>query len=233
MQNLKEPISLLQESTSHDAEWFLTDFDTLDELYDAKQDIISPVSEFFTGNQHNIFDEASLLLTQNSSNLEDMGFTVKGLHSRVQDLLNDVNIFRGNKVAKLRDVTRQLKSMLEDELQSRRVEAREVLDMRWDLIQGSEAFAKADTNAQAYAKTSWHHALEQVDSERQFSAISQHIQRFEEDTYVRIINYLELHPLDLGNETPSELSDDTTTKDIDKTACLTPNRNRKNQEAFL
>ncbi|WP_412099564.1 BREX system P-loop protein BrxC [Corynebacterium aurimucosum] len=216
VRNLKEPISLLQETISHDDEWFLTDFATLDELYDAKQDIISPVSEFFTGSQHKIFDEASLLLTQNSSNLEDMDFTAKELHSKIQDLLGDENIFRGNKVAKLRDATRQLKSMLEDELQSRRIEARGVLELRWDLIQGSDAFDKAETNARASAETRWRHALEQVDSERQFAAISQHIQRFEEVTYVSIINFLDLHPVDLGNETPSEISDSTTTKDIDE-----------------
>ena len=88
--------------------------------------------------------------------------------------------------------------------------------MRWDLIEGSDVFTHADTNAQASAETSWRHALEQIDSERQFAAISQHIQRFEEVTYVSIINYLDSHPSDPGNESSSEPTEIIAAEDIDE-----------------
>ncbi|HJG42479.1 BREX system P-loop protein BrxC [Corynebacterium phoceense] len=197
---LDEPIALLQETTSKKDEWFLTDFDTAEDLLDAKTDTITPIVAFLKGTQRSIFDDARTLLDDNRSNLSQIDETLK---TPVEDSLKDVNVFRGNKIPKLKAAMQELQDTLSTEREAQCQTARETIDARRVLLEEDPSFNAATPEAQHHVTEQIQDALNHVERETQFAAIRDIARTFNDKTFIELLNYLEQNKKVVPAPTPT------------------------------
>lgn len=185
---LDGPISQLEAVVGHKDEWYLTDFDQADELLEAKEDVIDPISAFLNGSQRTIYDEAEALLRRNSSNLS---YLPSGAERKVAEGLDDPRVFLGDKARRLKAATIELREAINAQLAATRAAARDALESRRDGIQVSVIYQEADSTAQRQADRDIARLLKRVESEEQIAVINDIVNTFEEETYSSIFDQLD------------------------------------------
>jgi hypothetical protein len=184
---LNGPIGSLEQAVGKSAEWYLTDFNTGDDLLDAKESIIDPIQSFLNGAQRTIYDEAVALLTTHSSNLN---YLPNGSDDAVKTPLSDPNAFRGNRMAQLKQATDQLRSQIDDLVTTNRASITTAIEARKAELVASDFYAKATAAAQQSVIQTVGQTLSRVGAENQVALILQIGTDFDNSVYPSLLDDL-------------------------------------------
>lgn len=186
---LNEPLELLREVMGRDAEWYLDQFlARTDELLDAKQDVIDPVSQFLAGSQKTIYDDAVRLLSERKDTLR---YLKTDEASRVESLLADQNIFRGQRMKRLKDATGELRAATDQILADERAEATDLIGERANDLRSSVAWEQATDATHGEIDSRIDAATKQVVEAVSVPVIRQLAREFDEEGYDELLAALE------------------------------------------
>lgn len=188
IEQLDDPIRMLDDLCAHKAEWFVTDFTDADDLLDAKDNVIDPIKAFLKGQQRGIYDNATKFVQSNRSNLP---YLPAGASDVIETALEDPHIFRGNKTAQLGAAVASLEAQLDEVIEAQRVSATADIHERWQQVPASKAYEDASEAAQQSVTRTANAVLERVGRETQIPAIKNLASQFAETTYPQILD--ELH----------------------------------------
>ena len=186
---LNEPLKLLREVMGRGTEWYLGQFPArTDELLDAKQDVIDPVSQFLTGSQKTIYDDAVRLLSERKDTLR---YLKTDEASRVESLLTDQNIFRGQRMKRLKDATGELRAATDRILTDESTEASDLIHERANDLRGSAAWEHATDATRTEVDRRIDVATQQVVEAVSVPVIRQLAREFDEESYDELLAVLE------------------------------------------
>ena len=186
---LNEPLKLLREVMGRGTEWYLDQFPArTDELLDAKQDVIDPVSQFLTGSQKTIYDDAVRLLSERKDTLR---YLKTDEASRVESLLTDQNIFRGQRMKRLKDATGELRAATDRILTDESTEASDLIHERANDLRGSAAWEHATDATRTEVDRRIDVATQQVVEAVSVPVIRQLAREFDEESYDELLAILE------------------------------------------
>jgi len=199
VEQLVGPIGLLEQTAGKSDDWYLTDFNIGDDLLDAKEYLIDPIQSFLSGAQRAIYDDASTLLTSNSSNLS---YLPPGSDEAVRNGLVDPNAFRGNKMVQLKQAVDDLRNQIDSIVTATRSSVTTAIESRkTELVEG-DFYAKATSEAQESVEQRIDETLARVAAESQVALISQIGANFESTDYPALLDLLASAPQDGGNGGP-------------------------------
>ena len=190
-EQLSGPIGLLEQVVGKADDWYLNDFDLGDELLEAKENLIDPIQSFLSGAQRSIYDEASTLLTANSSNLS---YLQPGGDEPVKSALADPNAFRGNKMAQLKQAVDDLGTEIDNIVTNNRSSVTAAIEIRKTELLRSDSYAKATPEAQQDVGQRVDETLTRVASEGQVALILQIGSNFESIDYPALLDLLAASP---------------------------------------
>ena len=186
---LNEPLKLLREVMGRGTEWYLDQFPArTDELLDAKQDVIDPVNQFLTGSQKTIYDDAARLLSERKDTLR---YLKTDEASRVESLLIDQNIFRGQRMKRLKDATGELRAATDRILTDESTEASDLIHERANDLRGSAAWEHATDATRTEVDRRIDVATQQVVEAVSVPVIRQLAREFDEESYDELLAVLE------------------------------------------
>ena len=188
IEQLDDPIRMLDDLCAHKPEWFVTDFTGADDLLDAKDSVIDPIKAFLNGQQRGIYDNAAKFLQQNRSNLP---YLPGGASDVVEVALEDTQIFRGAKTAQLSTAVASLEAQLKEVIEAPRASASADINERWQQVPGSKAYEDASEAARQSVTRAANAVLDRVQRETQIPSIKNLASQFADTTYPRILD--ELH----------------------------------------
>ncbi len=192
IEQLDEPIRMLDALCAHKAEWFVTDFTGADDLLDAKDNVVDPIKAFLNGAQRGIYDSAARFIQSNRSNL---AYLPGGAADAVETALEDAQIFRGGKTAQLGAAVASLEAQLNEVIEAQRAIAAADINERWQQVPGSKAYADATEAAQQSVTRTAKAVLDRVGRETQIPAIKSLASQFAETTYPQILDELHNAPV--------------------------------------
>jgi len=186
---LNAPLTLIREVMGRGTEWYLGQFPArTDELLDAKQDVIDPVSQFLTGSQKTIYDDAVRLLSERKDTLR---YLKTDEASRVKSLLADQNIFRGQRMKRLRDATGELRAATDRILTDESTEASGLIHERANDLRSSAAWEYATDATRTEVDRRIDAATQQVAEAVSVPVIRQLAREFDEENYDELLAVLE------------------------------------------
>ena len=186
---LNEPLKLLREVMGHDAEWYLDQIPAhTDELLDAKQNAIDPVRQFLNGSQRTIYDDAVHLLSERKDTLR---YLKTEEASRVESLLADQNVFRGQRIKHLKDATGELRAATDRLLTDERSSAADLIHERANDLRGSAAWEQATDATRTKVDHEVNTATQQVVEAVSVPVIRQLAREFDEESYDNLLATLE------------------------------------------
>jgi hypothetical protein len=188
IEQLDDPIRMLEDLSAHKPEWFVTDFIGADDLLDAKDNVIDPIKAFLNGAQRGIYDSATKFIQSNRSNL---AYLPGDAADAVGTALEDAQIFRGGKTAQLGTAVASLKEQLNEVIEAQRAAATADINERWQQVPGSKAYEDASAAARQSVTRTANAVLDRVQREPQIPSIKNLASQFAETTYPRILD--ELH----------------------------------------
>ncbi len=180
-------VALLDQVTGKPVDWYLAEFNTADELLEAKGDTIDPIKAFLKGQQAKIFDEAVGLLSANSGNL---AYLPEGSEDNVQTLLDDPNAFRGNKMNQLKAASDTLKNLLDDQVTNARTAVKSAVETKLESLLQEHFYKAASADAQNSAVDTVNTLLSTLDSQNLIAVVHQTGSQFESVTYPGLIDQL-------------------------------------------
>lgn len=186
---LEGTIALLELVVGQPAEWYLTEFPQVDDLLDAKNNIIDPIQAFFGGVQRKIYDEARNLLNDNTINLT---YLPAGSSDDVVQILADPQAFRGNRMTKLKAAAMELQARINDARAAKSAEARSEILSRWEALQNTATFLEAAADVQRKVTQEVEGLLERIDNDSQIAVIDRIVSNFEETIYPSIFDQLDV-----------------------------------------
>lgn len=196
---LSEPIGLLEQAVGKPDDWYLTNFNLGDDLLEAKENLIDPIQSFLSGAQRSIYDEASALLTSHSSNLS---YLPAGSDETVKNVLADPNAFRGNKMAQLKQTSDDLRNQIDSIVTTNRAAVTSAIEERKTELVATDFYVKATTEAQQRVDQSVDQTLERVASESQIALILQIGSNFESGDYPALLDLLAASQQEGGDDAP-------------------------------
>lgn len=188
---LSGPIALLDLVVGKPDEWYLTEFNGRDDLLDAKDNLIDPIQAFLSGGQKVIYDEAAELLTTHSTNL---GYLPPGSEASVRAALDDVQAFRGNKMALLKVASDELRAQIDETVASSRNGIAQAIEGRRAEIEASTYYLKATPEAQQSVLRSVDSALSRLRALNQVAHIREIGSTFEATVYPSLLDQLAASP---------------------------------------
>lgn len=186
---LNAPLKLIREVMGHDAEWYLDQLPAhTDELLDAKQNAIDPVRQFLNGSQRIIYDDAVHLLSDRKDTLR---YLKTEEASRVESLLADQNVFRGQRIKHLKDATGELRAATDRLLTDERSSAADLIGERANDLRRSAAWEQATDATRTKVDHEVNTATQQVVEAVSVPVIRQLAREFDEESYDNLLAALE------------------------------------------
>lgn len=199
VEQLKGPIGLLEQAIGKPEDWYLNDFDLVDELLEAKEDLIDPIQSFLNGAQRSIYDDASDLLSTHSGNLS---YLPAGSDEAVKNAIADLNAFRGNKMAQLKQAVDNLRSYIEEVVATNKATVTEAIEGRKSELLAGKYYASATSEAQQRVNRLIDTTLSRIASESQVAHILQIGSSFESNGYPDLLDILAASQQVGGDEAP-------------------------------
>ncbi len=184
---LATPIDLLDQVTGKPDDWYLTDFDLGNDLLEAKENFIDPIQAFLNGPQRTIYDDALAFLTANSSNL---GYLPPGSDETVRNALVDPNVFRGNRMAQLKQATDTLRAQIDELVTKEAAATAEAITAKKTEIQTGTDFQSATPEAQQAALSAIDARIAAVQQAREIPHIREARTSFEVTQYPALLDQL-------------------------------------------
>jgi hypothetical protein len=192
-------VTLLDQVVGKPFEWYLGDFDNAGELIEAKENLVDPIKSFLSGQQAKIFDQAQALLGDNNGNL---GYLSAGSAEPVKALLSDPNVFRGNKMNRLKGATDSLRGQIDGVVADKRADVTAAVEGRKAEVLGSAYYANATADAQESAIRRVDQILAGLVGESQIALILQVASTFEEYDYPDLLDRLVASQQPGGDDLP-------------------------------
>lgn len=190
MTMLDEPLALLGRTLEKPAEWYLEELPAhADALLDAKEDAIDPVRHFLASPQKGIYDDAMRLVGANRDNL---AYLHDGQAERVQALLDDPRILRGQGIGRLKESAAALRRGLGRVLADEREKAAAVVNARVAAIRGSAAWAETTDEARAGVEDAGSSVQARIADAASVPLIRQIANDFDEDGYTELLSLVEM-----------------------------------------
>ena len=186
---LNAPLKLIREVMGRESEWYVDQFSAhTDDLLDAKQDVIDPVTQFLNGSQRTIYDDAVHLLSERKDTLR---YLKTDEASRVESLLADQNIFRGQRMRHLKDAAGELRAATDRILADERAEASDLIGERANDLRRSAAWEHATDATRTKVDRRIDVATQQVVEAVSVPVIRQLAREFDEESYDELLAALE------------------------------------------
>lgn len=193
VEQLRGPISLLEQAVGKPDDWYLSGFTLGDDLLEAKENLIDPIQSFLQGAQRSIYDEAATLLATHSSNLS---YLPQGSDEPIKTALADPNAFRGNKMAQLKQATDHLRSKIDGIVATNRATVTAAIEGRKTELLGGTYYADATEEAQRRVTQRIDQTLHRVATESQVALILQIGSNFEASDYPLLLDLLAASPVE-------------------------------------
>lgn len=187
VEQLNEPIALLENIVGKTDEWYLTEFNQGDELLEAKEATLDPIQAFLNGTQREIFDEAAELLSTHGNNLAHLP---AGSDEAIRATLNDPNAFRGSRMAQLRQSTDELRGRIDEAVATSRRSVKAAVEARKAQLVASDVYQAATDEAQAKAMNSIEEVTSRLEQQDQIALIQQLGTEFEASAYPALVDQL-------------------------------------------
>ena len=184
---LATPIDLLDQAVDKPDDWYLTSFALGDDLLDAKDNLIDPIQGFLNGPQRVIYDDATALLTTHSSNL---GYLPAGSDAAVRNALTDPNVFRGSRMAQLKQATDGLRAQIDALVTENAAAAAAAITAKKTDLQGGADFQNATPAAQQAALAAIDAQIASVQQAREVAQIREARNAFEVTQYPALLDQL-------------------------------------------
>lgn len=184
---LDPAIELLEAVVGKTSEWYLSEFDQIDELLEAKESILDPIRAFLKDNRKDIYDQVRKLLQDASSNL---AYLPTGTIGAVKNLLDDPDVFRGNKVVDLQAAADYLQSTLDEIVNAEIKEAIAIIEGKGELLTESEEFQAAPARAQHEARLEVDAAVARLEYESDIAKIRLAAAKFADVTFLSLLSDL-------------------------------------------
>lgn len=189
MRMLDEPLALLGRTLEKPTEWYLEELPAhADALLDAKENAIDPVRHFLASPQKGIYDDAMRLVGANRDNL---AYLHDGQAERVQALLDDPRILRGQGINRLKETAAALRRGLGRVLADEREKAAAVVNARVAAIRGSAAWAETTDEARAGVEDAGSSVQARIADAASVPLIRQIANDFDEDGYTELLSLVE------------------------------------------
>jgi hypothetical protein len=196
---LNDPIGLLEQTVGKSDDWYLNEFNVGDDLLEAKDNVIDPIQSFLNGAQRSIYDDATALLSTHSSNLS---YLPSGSDEAVKTALADSNAFRGNKMAQLKTEADELRSQIDGIVAANRATVTAAIDGRKSELLAGAYYAKATAEAQQRVTQRVDQTLSRVSSESQVALVLQIGSNFESSDYPALLDLLAASQQGGGEDAP-------------------------------
>jgi hypothetical protein len=187
IQQLEQPIGLLESAAGKPDEWYLSDFSGGDELLNAKENTIDPILGFLNGGQKSVYDEAGTFIRDNANNLSYLPVEAD---TAVQELLADPNAFRGNRMATLKQELDKLRAVIESQLKDERTAALSLVSSKAASLESNSYWEGSTTEARQEAASAVDAVLESIRLSEQLAQIREIPAGFESVTYPSLIDKL-------------------------------------------
>jgi hypothetical protein len=184
---LATPLDLLDQVIGKPDDWYLTDFDLGNDLLEAKENFIDPIQAFLNGPQRTIYDDALTFLTANSSNL---GYLPHGSDEAVRNALVDPNVFRGKRMAHLKQATDALRARIDELVTKEAAATAAAITTKKTEVQTSPDFQNATPEAQQAALTAIDARIAAVQQAREIPHIREARASFEVTYYPALLDQL-------------------------------------------
>ena len=184
---LDPAIALLESIVGKTNEWYLTEFDKIDELLEVKDSALDPIRAFLNGDRKEIYDQVRKLLNDASSNL---AYLPTETADPVKVLLDDPDVFRGNKIVELQTAAASLQSTLEQLVNAEIKEATAAINHRGEVLSASEEFQAAPEMAQHAARLEVDAAIAFLEHLRDVAKIRLAAATFADETFLRLLSDL-------------------------------------------
>ena len=198
---LDGPIGTLEQAVGKGNDWYLTEFDLGDDLLDTKESVLDPIQAFLGGAQHKIYDDAVELLASDGGNL---AYLPDGSDAAVRSALADLNAFRGNRMAQLKQATDRLRALIDDVVASNRASVTSSIESRKTELLASASYEEATAEAQQSVVRSVDQVLARIGTQGQVAVLRQIGSDFEDSTYPALLDQLATSPRDGGAPPPKQ-----------------------------
>lgn len=199
VEQLSGPIALLEQSVGKSDDWYLNEFNLGDELLEAKENLIDPIQSFLNGAQRSIYDDAAALLATHSGNLS---FLPAGSDGTIRNALADPNAFRGNRMARLKQATDDLRSQIGGIVAANRATVTTAIEGRRSELTSSAYYTRATPEARQRVDQRVHRTLTRVGCESQVALILQIGSDFESSDYPALLDVLAESQQGAGDDAP-------------------------------
>ncbi|MCL2802837.1 MAG: BREX system P-loop protein BrxC [Micrococcales bacterium] len=185
---LDQPISRLTQVVNRPTSWYLDQFtDYIDQLLEAKQDFIDPISSFLNSSQKDVFDEASHLLAANQDNRR---YLTDGQAERVEALLADPNLIRTG-ANRLKDAAAAFKVAAGAIVNAEREAALEQISARIDVTVQGDVLEQASPEVLGQVQQIQERVLAAVAAATSIPVIKQLREEFAAQGFLEILELLE------------------------------------------
>jgi energy-coupling factor transporter ATP-binding protein EcfA2 len=184
---LDPAIELLEAVIGKTNEWYLTEFDKVNELLEVKESILDPIRAFLMDNRKEIYDQVRKLLHDASSNL---AYLPSGTADPVKVFLDDPDVFRGNRVVDLQAAAASLQSALDQLVSAEITKATGTITAKGELLSASEEFQAAPEKAQHDARLEVDAAVARVEHSSDIAKIRLAAATFANETFLRLLSDL-------------------------------------------
>lgn len=183
----EQPIALLEAVVGKSDDWYLSEFNSGEDLLETKENTIDPILGFLSSGQRLVYDDAQTFLTTNTNNLN---YLDPAADRSVNDLLADPNAFRGNRMASLKQELEKLKSAVDEQLDNERSAAVAVVSAKMTALKSNPYWAGATTVARDAAAAAADEVIALIGTTNQFAQIRDIPVVFDSQTYPTLIDSL-------------------------------------------
>lgn len=215
------PLSVIKQSLGKNHEWYLTDFDTRDELLEDHLEDIENLSNFVSGPSGQEYLETKQWAKENHVDLMDVE---PALTKEFEDKLSNPRIFAGNLAKELLLTKHDLENKINNARAALRTEVKEQIDEKCALLQKDQHFLKATSTAQQSVLSKFDAAKKRLVPQMSIAQIRYVGSRFLNEEYDRIIEELYLASVPAVAPLPSSSNTDSNT---DVIIATTPHPSRK------
>ena len=182
--------------------WFMGELvNQEDEWLDHKEGTIDPIVKFMKGPQKATYDVAKQLVLSQKPNLS---YIDNNKYKLVEGALLDPEVFKGNKIQKIKTDIDKLQQQLEQVLQKEKESAQTSIEELKQKLSGFEQFNKLASDRQQVLLRPFEEAIEQTKQSLIIAVIRDDLRRFEDETYSSLVQKLMVWSLHKQEDTDSK-----------------------------
>lgn len=190
LEALRDPQQNLDGALESGTEYFLTDFNgspLQSQLLDDKYDLLDPITQFFKGQQKDIFDLARATLDRNLENLRHVPADVP---TKMRQILDHPQPYSGSRMRQLKELTETLDTQIAQVLDEARQHLAAKIEGVKEKVLASSDYEMAEASAQQRANQTFDQVLTTLQNTRQVDSVRATEARFRNETYPGILNLL-------------------------------------------